>query len=220
MAQWWYNTSFHTSLKITPFKALYGYAPPQFGVSSVAQGVHLDVDDYIEQGQSMKHLLKGDLEEAQHRIKSQADKIRTERSFVVGDWVYLRLQPYRQTSVQRRRNFKLSAKFFRPYQIKAKVGQVAYKLKLPADSKIHPTFHVSQLKPKLGEGTLTQTTLPQLSKEGDMKIRPLQVLDTRVIKKNNCSVKQVLIQWEGMVNSEATWEDKKSIEVQFPKVIL
>ncbi|XP_026410653.1 uncharacterized protein LOC113305876 [Papaver somniferum] len=220
MAQWWYNTSFQTSLNITPFEALYEYAPPKFGINSAAQGVHPDIDDYIEQRQSMKQLLKGALEEAQHRIKSQADKKRTERSFAVGDWVYLRLQPYRQTSVQLRRNLKLSAKFFGPYQIEAKVGQVAYKLKLPADSKIYPTFHVSQLKPKLGKGTLPQTTISQLSKGGEIKVRPLQVLESRVIKKNICSVKKVLIQWEGMENSESTWEDKQAIKVQFPKVIL
>ena len=28
LAEWWYNCAYHTSTKMTPFQALYGYAPP------------------------------------------------------------------------------------------------------------------------------------------------------------------------------------------------
>ena len=64
--------------------------------------------------------------------------------------MYLRLQPYRHSSVALRRNLKLSPRFFGPFQITQKVGEVAYKLNLPETSKIHPVFHVSNLKPALG----------------------------------------------------------------------
>ena len=79
------------------------------------------------------------------RAKEQADKTRTEH-FSVGEWVYLKLQPYVQSSLASCSNQKLSYKFFGPFQILSQVGMVAYKLKLPATSLIHPVFHVSQVK--------------------------------------------------------------------------
>lgn len=79
-------------------------------------------------------------------MKQQADKRRSERAFEVGDWVLLKLQAYRQQSVERRRSEKLSPRFFGPYEILEKVGPVAYKLKLPEHAKMHSTLHVSLLK--------------------------------------------------------------------------
>lgn len=69
---------------------------------------------------------------AQQRMKMQADKRRTERSFQVGDMVYLKLQPYVQASLAPRAHQKLSYRYFRPYKVLSKIGDVAYKLDLPA----------------------------------------------------------------------------------------
>lgn len=63
-------------------------------------------------------------------MKAYADTNRTEREFVVGDWVYLKLQLYRQTTVALRKNLKLSAKFYGPYEVLEKLGHVAYRLAL------------------------------------------------------------------------------------------
>jgi ribosomal protein L21E len=97
----------------------------------------------------MVQLVQQLLHRSQQRQKHQADKHRTKRSFEVGDLVYLKLQPYMQSSLIRRANHKLAFKFFGLYLVIAKVGSVAYKLDLSASSHIHPVFHVSLLKKAL-----------------------------------------------------------------------
>ncbi|GJW87045.1 reverse transcriptase [Tanacetum coccineum] len=92
-------------------------------------------------------LLKIHMKRAHDRMKSQANKHRSDRSFEVGSWVYLKLQPpHRQVTARQGPYHKLSAKFYGPFMIEEKIGAVAYKLKLPNGSQIHLVFHVSQLK--------------------------------------------------------------------------
>ena len=91
LAEWWYNTSFHTSLNLTPFQALYGFPPPQ-----VAEVVLLDCPDdnartILQTRQLASQIIKDNLLKAQARIKHQANKQRSERVFEVGDMVYLKI---------------------------------------------------------------------------------------------------------------------------------
>lgn len=55
----------------------------------------------------MLQQVKLHLQRARDRMKNQADKGRTERTFIVGQQVFLKLQPYRQSSVAIRPNAKL-----------------------------------------------------------------------------------------------------------------
>ena len=135
----------------------------------------------------------------------------------MGDWVFLRLQPYRQTSLAMRRNLKLSPKFYGPYQIVEKIGLVAYKLHLPPDSQIHPVFHISMLKKKIGEHSPPLTTLPPVDSMGYFLVEPVAILDRRMVKKNNQANVQLLVQWFNMPASKATWEDYDSFMQKFPQ---
>ena len=97
-AEWWYNTNFHSGLQCTPFEALYGYTPPQLSIGPLLETVVQAAEDVVMHRQQFLHLLKDNLATAQARMKFFADKRRNEREFAVGDWLYLKLQPYRQTS--------------------------------------------------------------------------------------------------------------------------
>ena len=79
-------------------------------------------------------------------MKLNIDKHRTEREFAEGDWVYLRLLPYKQKSMRQKHLGKLSPRYYGPFQILQKVGKVSYKLDLPPSSRLHPTFHVLVLR--------------------------------------------------------------------------
>jgi hypothetical protein len=79
-------------------------------------------------------------------MKRHADKGRSERVFQVGAEVFVKLQPYIQSSLAPRANHKLAYKFFGPFRVLYRIGSIAYKLEFPPSSSIHPMFHVSQLK--------------------------------------------------------------------------
>lgn len=74
----------------------------------------------------MLKILRSNLLKAQSRMKSQADSKRGDLSFEVGDAVLLYLQLYRQKSLAKRSNEKLSPRYFGPYTIVREVGPVAY----------------------------------------------------------------------------------------------
>lgn len=115
-------------------------------------------DNMLQTRVQMLSRIKEHLQQAQNRMKMFADIHRSERQFEVGDWVFFKLQPYRQQSVALRKSLKLAAKFYGPFQVIEKIGAVAYKLQLP--TKVHPVFHVSLLKQKLGSQQTTASTLP------------------------------------------------------------
>ena len=76
---------------------------------------------------------------------------------------------------------KLSPCFYRPYQITELIGVVVYRLKLSEDAKIHPAFHVSCIKPKLGEHESPQIQLPNTTEDGVIQAQPQAILNHRIV---------------------------------------
>ena len=102
------------------------------------------------------------------------------RSFDVGDWVFLRLQPYKQMFLKKaKKDNQLSPKYYSLYKVLQNICTMAYKMELPACSRVHPVFHVSCLKKVIGEKLQVQTILIELDEEGKIILDPEAVMETR-----------------------------------------
>lgn len=183
LAEWWYNTTYHSTIQRSPFEALYGYVPPQLGYGPHLVNKTVRVEDWFEEHQLVTQHLKRLLYEAHKRMKSQADLHRSERQFGEGDWVYIKLKPYRQLSLRKSQVWKLTPKYCGPYSVIENVGEVAYKLQLPEAARVHPVFHVSQLKKHSGSKENVSESIPLMDPEGQFMLVPLKVLEKRVVKR-------------------------------------
>lgn len=136
-------------------------------------------------------------------MKCQADKNGTPRAFVVGDSVFIKLQPYVQVSVGRCAHHKLAFRYYGPYKVIKCINPVVYQVQLPAESKIHPVFHVSQLHRVLVPGT----PVPP-----DNVVSPVKILARRWHRNANGRREQVQVEWSDPSTTDITWED--AVELQ------
>ncbi|XP_011087088.1 uncharacterized protein LOC105168653 [Sesamum indicum] len=199
LAEFWFNATFHSGFKATSFEALYGYPPNQLPIGPYLHSHHSDVEELMKNKVEILQLLKENLQNAQQRMKIYADKKRTEREFEVGD----------------EEEFNASVSYFGPYKVVEWIGNVAYKLALPLELKIHPIFHVSLLKKKIGSKYMPSINLSELEDEV-YKVYPLAILAWRLIPRNNVGVPQVLIHWSHSFPEQVTWEDYYSMVAKFP----
>ncbi|XP_075091802.1 uncharacterized protein LOC142171968 [Nicotiana tabacum] len=203
------------AIHTTPFEALYGIPPPIHLPYILGELAASEVDNIITTREFKLQLLKHYLTKAQLRMKNQADKHRSDISFQVEDWVCLKVQPYKQTTISSQPYHKLASKFYRPIQVTKRIGSVAYTLLLPASVKIHPTVHVSLLKkchvipdhifyPPVVDIADPQCPEPEL------------ILQRRMVKRGNKDVAQVLVKWQGIPADDATWEYYNELKIRFP----
>ena len=129
-AEYWYNTTYHISARMTPFQALYGRLPPPISQYKDRLSPAYEVDQQLLNRDELLRQLKANLERSVNRMKQLADRKIRDVSFEVGEKVLLKLHPYCQQTVFKRVHQKLANRFYGPYQILEKIGPVAYKLQI------------------------------------------------------------------------------------------
>ncbi|GJW35359.1 retrotransposon-related protein [Tanacetum coccineum] len=171
----------------TPFETVYEIPPPirvpYLGGLSKVEAVDRTLKDREEFIQTLKfHLLR-----THNRMKQQANK-------------------GRQVTVRMGKQHKFSPKYYGPFKVISRVGQVAYHLELNSQAQIHNVFHVSQLKGYKGELPIGQPIdIPLCDSDGKLATQPLKVLDRKMVKKKNDVAVYGLIQWTNGNVDDATW---------------
>ncbi|XP_058732695.1 uncharacterized protein LOC131604261 [Vicia villosa] len=151
LAEYWYNTTEHTAIQMSPFKALYGRDPPKLIDYVTGSATEESLHNTLQEQHNVLAELKSNLKRSRIVMEKQANSKRRPFTFHEGDLVLLKLKPYRQTTVVHRQSQKLAKRYFGPYKVIKRIGSVDYLLDLPSSSRIHPVVHVSLLRKYHGE---------------------------------------------------------------------
>lgn len=133
------------------------------------------------------------LEQAQSVTKATYDRSHRPLQLNVGEWVWLCLHHRPYGSLTDAGRGKLRQRFFGPYQITEKINEVAFRLALPPGARLHNVFHVSLRRKYVGQP-------PQAPPHCRGVRQPLELL----------------VQWEGLPPSSASWDDLTAFQEPYP----
>ena len=156
---------------------------------------------------------------ANDRQKSYADNRRRDLKFEMGDQGFLRVSPWKGILRFGKRG-KLSPRYIGPYEIVDKVGEVAYRLRLPSKlANIHDVFHVSMLHKYIAHPSHILKEQPiQLKENLTCEEHPVEILDRRDQVLRNKVIPLVKVLWRNHGAKEATWEPEAQMRAQYPQL--
>ena len=213
-----YNNSHHSSIGMSPYEALYG-RPCKTPMCWTEVGERRMFGSPIVQETMIKlETIQANMKKAQDRQKKYADQSRREVTFEIGDWVYLKV-----TAQKGKDRFgkvgKLAVRFIGPYKIIGKVGEVAYRLDLPADMHLHPVFHVSMLRKHIRDPSAVE---PERIEELETNLTypegPIRLGERRIRKLKNREIAQVQVFWGRQNRIHVTWEDEARFKTDHPEL--
>jgi hypothetical protein len=217
LAEFAYNNSYHSSIQMAPFEALYGRkcrSPlcwDAVGENTII-GPQMIADTVEKVSQIRERILA-----AQSRQKSYADTRRRPLEFMEGDKVFLKVSPMKGV-MRFGKKGKLSPRFIGPYEILERIGKVAYRVALPPSlAGIHDVFHVSTLrKYEPNPSHVLQPEQIQLKENLQYEERPIRVLDTKEKQLRTKTIRLVKLQWSNHSQDDATWEVEDEVKKKYP----
>ena len=189
-----YNNSFHASIGMTPYEALYGRRC-RTPLCWYQDGEAVLVEpELLEQTIEKVRMVRNIMQASQSRQKAYADRRRRPLEFAAGDHVFLRVT--RTTGVGRAlRSRKLSPKFLGPYQITRRIWPVAYEITLPPQlANLHPVFHVSQLRKYVFDPAhVLEAEDIQIREDLTVEVPPIALEDSKVKERRRKTVSLVKV---------------------------
>ena len=212
-----YNNSYHSSINMAPFEALYGRkcrSPVCWNEIVEAQltgpALILETTDKVKK-------VRDNLQTARSRQKSYADLKRKPLDFQVGDRVLLKVSPWKGV-IRFGKKGKLAPRYVGPFKIVERIGKVAYRLELPPElGNVHPTFHVSNLKRCLADENL-HIPLDEIRVDKTQKFgeKPVEIMEREVKWLKRKRIPLVKVRWESKRGPEFTWEREDQMKANYP----
>ncbi|GJW50547.1 putative reverse transcriptase domain-containing protein [Tanacetum coccineum] len=212
-----YNNSYHASIKAAPFEALYGRKCRSPVCWAEVGEVQLTGPEIVQETTEKIIQVKQRMQAARDRQKSYADLKRKPMEFEVGDKVMLKVSPWKGV-VRFGKRGKLNPRFVGPFKVIKRVGDVAYKLELPEElSRVHNTFHVSNLKKCHADEPLA---VPLDGLHFDDKLQfveePIEITDREVKRLKRSRIPLVKVRWNSKRGPEFTWEREDQFQKKYP----
>ncbi|GJX01595.1 putative reverse transcriptase domain-containing protein [Tanacetum coccineum] len=212
-----YNNSYHASIKAAPFEALYGRKCRSPVCWAEVGQVQLTGPELVQETTERIIQVKQRMQAARDRQKSYANLKRKPMEFQVGDKVMLKVSPWKGV-VRFGKRGKLNPRYVGPFKVLKKVGAVAYKLELPQElSRVHNTFHVSNLKKCYSDDPLV---VPLEGLQVDDKLHfveePVEIMDREVKQLRRSRVPIVKVRWNSRRGPEFTWEREDQFRKKYP----
>src|SRR5207237_1071455 len=129
-----------------------------------SEKLNFDAAQRAELMLKMHETTKANIESMNEKYKLTGSKGRKHVIFEPGDLVWLHLRKDRFPAL---RKSKLMPRADGPFKILEKINDNAYKLELPADFGVSPTFNIADLKPYLGKEDMLESRTTQLQEGED-----------------------------------------------------
>ncbi|GJT54037.1 putative reverse transcriptase domain-containing protein [Tanacetum coccineum] len=212
-----FNYSFSSSVRCAPFEALYGRKCRSPIMWAEVEEGQLIGPELVQETTEKISQIKDRLKVARDRQKSYADKRRKPLEFSVGDYVLLKVSPWKGV-VRFGKKGKLAPRFVGLFEVVEIVCPVAYRLDLLEElSGVHDMFDVSNHKKCLADSTL-KVPLDEIRVDAKLNFveEPVEILEREFKKLKHSRIAIVKVRWNSKRGPEFTWEREDQMKLKYP----